>query len=79
MYGHRFIVFLFALVFALSCSKKQDKPLPIYNPVDFNKELVDKSLQNKSEYHTVADFELINQNGDTITQEAYKNKMSRSA
>lgn len=49
--------------------------LPIYNPSNFNSELVDKSLQNKSANHTISDFSLINQNGETITQETYKNKI----
>lgn len=49
--------------------------LPIYNPSDFNPELVDVSLLNTSENHTVADFELINQNGQPITQEDYKDKI----
>lgn len=49
--------------------------LPIYNPSNFNPELVDKSLQNKNENHTVSDFKLINQNGQTITQEDYKDKI----
>ncbi len=51
------------------------QPLPIYNPSNFNPELVDKSLENKTEHHTVSDFSLINQNGETITQEAYKDKI----
>ncbi len=51
------------------------QPLPIYNPSNFNPELVDKSVQNKTEHHTVSDFSLINQNGDTITQEVYKDKI----
>ena len=51
------------------------QPLPIYNPSNFNPELVDKSVQNKTEHHTVSDFSLINQNGETITQEAYKDKI----
>ncbi len=51
------------------------QPLPIYNPSNFNPELVDKSLENKTEHHTVSDFSLINQNGDTITQEVYKDKI----
>lgn len=71
----RAIVFLISLVLVLSCNKKQDKLLPIYNPSNFNPKFVDKSLQNKSEYHIVSDFNLINQNGDTITQENYKNKI----
>ena len=58
-----------------SCNLKEQKPLPIYNPSNFNPELVDKSLQNKSKNHTVSDFSLINQNGETITQEVYKDKI----
>ncbi len=57
-----------------SCSNVS-KSLPIYNPSDFNSELVDKSLRNSNKNHTVANFELINQNGKTITQEDYKDKI----
>jgi len=49
--------------------------LPVYNPSDFNPELVDKSLQSINKNHTVADFRLINQNGKLITQEDYLNKI----
>ena len=49
--------------------------LPVYNPIDLNPELVDESLRNIKEDHTVSDFKLINQNGETITQEAYENKI----
>ncbi|MGP1990598.1 SCO family protein [Zobellia laminariae] len=49
--------------------------LPILNPSDFNPELVDASLQNQATAHTVADFELLNQNGETITQANYENKV----
>lgn len=49
--------------------------LPIFNPSDFNPELVDISLQNEAKGHTVADFELFNQNGDTITQQDYEDKI----
>ena len=49
--------------------------LPVYNPSDFNPELVDKSLQGTTEDHTVADFKLINQNGEIITQEDYQDKI----
>ena len=49
--------------------------LPIYNPADFNPELVDISLQDTGENHTISDFTLINQNGDTVTQNDYKNKI----
>jgi protein SCO1/2 len=52
-----------------------DKRLKIYNPIDVNPRLVDASKKNIRKNHTIADFELINQNGDTITQEDYKNKI----
>jgi len=49
--------------------------LPVYNPADVNPRLVDKSLFHVRSGHTIANFSLINQNGDTITQEDYKNKI----
>ncbi|TXN35689.1 SCO family protein [Flagellimonas hymeniacidonis] len=52
-----------------------EEKLMVYNPTDVHPELVDKSLQGISKNHTVADFELINQNGKTITQDVYKNKV----
>lgn len=68
-------VFILTVAIITSCNKKVKKQLPIYNPTDFVPELVDKSLQNKSEYHTVSNFNLINQNGDTVTQKDYENKI----
>jgi len=58
-----------------SCLQSSKKQLPIYNPSDINPKLVDKSLHNSYENHTVADFKLINQNGKTITQDDYKDKI----
>ena len=69
--------FLFILLAGcmISCNQESKNKLPVYNPSDLNPELVDSSLQNKTSNHTVADFELINQNGKTITQEDYKEKI----
>lgn len=58
-----------------SCLQSSKRQLPIYKPTDLNPELVDKSLQNSNKNHTVADFKLINQNGRTITQGDYKDKI----
>ena len=54
---------------------KPKKVLPIYQPTQVSVELVDSTIQHKKKYHKIADFSLINQNGDTITQETYKNKI----
>lgn len=51
------------------------KVLPVYQPNMVNAELVDSTIQHKKKYHTIADFSLTNQNGETITQEQYKDKI----
>ena len=51
------------------------KTLPIYQPAEVNYELVDSTIQYQKKYHRIADFSLLNQNGDTITQEFYKDKI----
>ena len=54
---------------------KPKKVLPIYQPAQVNVELVDSSIQHQKKYHKIADFKLINQNGDTITQAFYDDKI----
>jgi len=49
--------------------------LPVYQPAQVNSEMVDSSVQHVKKYHTIADFSLINQNGKTITQADYDNKI----
>ncbi|WP_347925342.1 SCO family protein [Pontimicrobium sp. SW4] len=70
-------IFILSLIWLnfVSCNQIKNRELPVYNPANFNPELVDKSLQNKSENHTVLNFELVNQNGDTITQKDYEDKI----
>ena len=52
-----------------------EKKLPIYSPNMVSTELVDESIQFVKKYHRIADFKLINQNGDSITNDFYKNKI----
>ena len=73
MYKIKLIYFL-AVVF-ISCDLDSKKQLPIYNPVDFNSKLVDKSVRNINKNHIVSDFNLINQNGFSITSKDYENKI----
>jgi protein SCO1/2 len=54
---------------------KVDKKLKVYNPADVNPNLVDVSLKHITKDHTIADFELTNQNGEIITNNNYKNKI----
>jgi len=54
---------------------KPKETLPIYQPAQVNAKLVDTSIAHRIKYHTISDFNLINQNGDTITQAFYDDKI----
>ncbi|WP_299223789.1 SCO family protein [uncultured Psychroserpens sp.] len=54
---------------------KVEQPLPIYQPNRVDVSLVDSTIRHQKKYHTIADFKLVNQNGKTITQEDYKDKI----
>ena len=54
---------------------KVDKKLKIFNTIDVNPRLVDKSLKHIQKNHSIANFKLINQNGETITNKNYKDKI----
>jgi protein SCO1/2 len=54
---------------------KPQRVLPVYQPSMVTSELVDSTIQFKGKYHTIADFSLTNQNGETITQDTYKDKI----
>jgi protein SCO1/2 len=54
---------------------KIDTKLKIYNPADVNPRLVDKSLKHIQKNHTIANFQLTNQNGEIITNKDYKDKI----
>ena len=49
--------------------------LPIYQPAEVSFELVDSTIQHVKKYHRIADFSLLNQNGEAISQDDYKDKI----
>jgi len=54
---------------------KPKSQLPVYNPVDVNPRLVDDAVKHISRDHKISDFHLVNQNGDTISQKNFENKI----
>ena len=74
-----FAIVLFCLsaviIYLFYNALKPQETLLIYSPSMVNSELVDSTIQYKRKYHTIADFSLTNQNGKTITQEDYTNKI----
>jgi protein SCO1/2 len=49
--------------------------LPVYQPAEVSTELVDSTIQHVKKYHRIADFSLVNQNGEIVTQDDYKDKI----
>jgi len=70
-------LFFFSLIFIpiLYFLVKPKNKLPVYNPVDVNPRLVDDSVKHINKDHKVASFTLINQNGETITESDFKDKI----
>lgn len=54
---------------------KPEPQLKVYQPNEFTKELVDSTLQRVRKFHRIADFELMNQYGDTVTLANFENKI----
>jgi len=68
-------IFSVGMIFAIYTLLTPEKKLPVFNPADVNPKLVDKSVINITRNHKVADFKLINQNGEIVTQNDYKDKI----
>lgn len=54
---------------------KPEPSLPVYQPADFNPELVDSTVQHVRKYHTIRDFSLTNQNGEQVSQDNFRDKV----
>lgn len=56
---------------------REEKLLPVINPVDIEAEMVDPDvlMKRKGYGHTIADFSFLNQNGEVITQKEVENKV----
>jgi len=68
-------VFSVIMIYAIHTLLTPEKKLPVFNPADVNPKLVDQSVKHIRRNHRVSEFSLINQNGDTITQEDYNDKI----
>lgn len=74
-FGITFSILSIIIVSIIYSLLKPKRVLPIYQPSQVNSEMVDTTIQYKKKYHTIANFSLTNQNGKTITQDNYKDKI----
>ncbi|MGB1411451.1 MAG: SCO family protein [Flavobacteriaceae bacterium] len=63
------------IISAIYQALKPEPKLKIYQPNDVHPDLVDTTLQHVKKYHRIKDFALINQDGDTVTQDTFKNRI----
>ena len=75
IFGIVFLILSIIIVSIIYNTLNVYQPLPIYQPAMVSTELVDSTIQYQKKYHKIANFKLINQNGKTITQNDYKNKI----
>jgi len=74
-FGLVLLVLSVIIIFLFYNALQPKKTLPIYQPAMVHTDLVDASLHHKKKYHTIADFQLTNQNGEVVTQNYYTNKI----
>jgi len=75
LFGIVFLCLSAVIMYLFYNALQPKKILPIYQPADFNPELVDTSLLHVKKYHTIGNFSLTNQNGALITNDTYKDKI----
>ena len=70
-------LFFFSIIFVpiLYFLVKPKSQLPVYNPIDVNPRLVDDSVKHVGRNHRIGAFNLVNQNGDLISEENFENKI----
>ena len=54
---------------------KPEEKLPIYQPNMVSFQLVDSTVQHVKRFHKIKDFSLVNQNGEKVTNENYRDKI----
>jgi len=70
-----FFVISVAVLFLFYKALQPRKTLPIYSPSDVNPELVDSLVEHIKTNHKIQNWAFTNQNGKTITQNDYKEKI----
>ena len=68
------VVSIAAILMFYNVLKPEDK-LPIYQPNMVSFQLVDSTMQHVKRFHKIKDFSLVNQNGEKVTNENYRDKI----
>lgn len=71
------VIFVVGVTVAYFLKRPGEKPLPFFNPVDMEADVVDSALyaQGIGYGHRIGAFSFLNQDGETITQQEVKGKV----
>ncbi|MEO1012249.1 MAG: SCO family protein [Bacteroidota bacterium] len=75
LFGSVLLALSAVIIYLFYNALKPNKRLPVFQPSMVHPELVDSTLQHVKKYHTIADFSLVNQNGKTVTETEYADKI----
>jgi protein SCO1/2 len=67
-------IWIVGMIVVYPMLKKQQR-LQVFQPKDVNPELVDADMQRTAKAHRIAEFKLVDQTGDTITNEVFDDKI----
>ena len=74
-------IILFLLIFSvvgirlLTEAQTPEKKLPVYSPSMVSEELVEEEIRYVKKYHRINPFSMVNQNGETVTEMDYLDKI----
>ena len=63
------------LTYYITLMSEKEDPLPVFNPVDIEDEMVDSTLLRKGMGHTIGEFSFYNQNGKVVDNEDVEGKV----
>ena len=74
-------IILFLFIFSvvgirlLTEAQTPEKKLPVYSPSMVSEELVEEEIRYVKKYHRINPFSMVNQNGETVTEMDYLDKI----
>jgi len=74
-------IILFLFIFSvvgirlLTEAQRPEKKLPVYSPSMVSEELVEEEIRYVKKYHRINPFSMVNQNGETVTEMNYSDKI----
>ena len=69
------VIFTICGVSIFNIALTPEKKLPIYSPSMVSPDLVDDELKHVKKYHRINPFSMVNQNGETVTEMDYSDKI----